>query len=142
MFQLIYPYDPAPFLPLPTAEHPGGMNHAGGEMVPVVEPSGLVIGQTARSLAHGGTGASEELGLREFNPIYLRSYVWESQRERELVNVFAAVGNFRIDPCNEEVPEGRYWSFAEIESALGKDVFTPNFEHEFKALGSSLLALL
>ena len=56
MFQLIYPYDPAPFLPLPTAEHPGGMNHAGGEMVPVVEPSGLVIGQTARSLAHGGTG--------------------------------------------------------------------------------------
>ena len=86
--------------------------------------------------------ASEELGLREFNPIYLRSYVWESQRERELVNVFAAVGNFRIDPCNEEVPEGRYWSFAEIESALGKDVFTPNFEHEFKALGSSLLALL
>lgn len=55
--------------------------------------------------------ASEELGLREFNPIYLRSYVWESQRERELVNVFAAVGNFRIDPCNEEVPEGRYWSF-------------------------------
>ncbi|MDD7135973.1 MAG: NUDIX domain-containing protein [Bacteroidales bacterium] len=196
MFQLIYPYDPAPFLPLPTAEHPGGMNYAGGEMVPIVEPSGLVIGQTARSLAHGGTGllhpvvhlhvinrneqlfiqkrsmnkdllpgrwdtavgghvdygesletalfreASEELGLREFNPIYLRSYVWESQRERELVNVFAAVGNFRIDPCNEEVPEGRYWSFAEIESALGKDVFTPNFEHEFKALGSSLLALL
>ena len=56
MFQLIYPYDPAPFLPLPTAEHPGGMNYAGGEMVPIVEPSGLVIGQTARSLAHGGTG--------------------------------------------------------------------------------------
>ena len=63
MFQLIYPYDPAPFLPLPTAEHPGGMNYAGGEMVPVVEPSGLVIGQTARSLAHGGPDCSIRLSI-------------------------------------------------------------------------------
>ncbi|MGN0201714.1 MAG: NUDIX domain-containing protein [Candidatus Cryptobacteroides sp.] len=196
MFQLIYPYDPAPILPRPTVDHPGGVPCSGAELIPVVEESGLVIGQTTRSQAHscpqllhpvvhlhiinrnealyiqkrsmnkdllpgrwdtavGGhvdygesletalfREASEELGLREFNPIYLKSYVWESQRERELVNVFAAVGNFDIHPCNEEVPEGRYWSFPQIEASLGKGVFTPNFEHEFKEFGPSLLALL
>ena len=36
--------------------------------------------------------ASEELGLKEFNPVYLGSYVFESEIEKELVNVFAAVG--------------------------------------------------
>lgn len=196
MFQLIYPYGSAPLLPLPTADNPGTLPCGGAEMIPVVEPSGLVIGQTTRAQAHGGTRllhpvvhlhvinrneelfiqkrsmdkdllpgrwdtavgghvdygesletalfreASEELGLREFNPVYLRSYVWETERERELVNVFAAVGNFRLDPCNDEVPEGCYWPFSRIRSALGKDVFTPNFEHEFKELGPVLLALL
>ncbi|MCI5719617.1 MAG: NUDIX domain-containing protein [Bacteroidales bacterium] len=86
--------------------------------------------------------ASEELGFRDFNPIYLKSYVWESEQEKELVNVFAAVGNFMLKPDGSEVSEGRYWSMDEIEAALGKGIFTPNFEHEFKAIKHSLLALL
>lgn len=196
MFELIYPYDSAPVLPLPTVDNPGLTSCAGAEMVPVVEESGLVIGQTSRSYAHGGSKllhpvvhlhvinrseelfiqkrsmkkdllpgkwdtavgghvdygelletalfreASEELGLREFNPIYLKSYVWESKREKELVNVYAAVGGFDLHPCNDEVPEGRYWPMAEIEESLGKGVFTPNFEQEFKSIRSTLLALL
>lgn len=86
--------------------------------------------------------AYEELGFRDFNPIYLRSYVWESEQEKELVNIFATVGNFTLKPDKNEVEEGRYWSMDEIEAALGKGIFTPNFEHEFTEIKHSLLALL
>jgi len=196
MFELIYPVEPAQILPLPTAQKPGMTACTAGEMVPVVEESGLVVGQSSRSYVHGGSKllhpvihlhiinrmgelfiqkrsmnkdllpgkwdtavgghvdygelletalfreASEELGFEQFNPIYLKSYIWESKREKELVNVFAAVGNFDLHPCNEEVPEGRYWPMAEIESSMGKGVFTPNFEQEFKSIKATLLALL
>jgi len=86
--------------------------------------------------------AWEELGFRDFNPIYLKSYVWESEQEKELVNVFAAVGNFELHPDGVEVVEGRYWSMEEIENALGTGIFTPNFEQEFINIKKSLLALL
>lgn len=86
--------------------------------------------------------ASEELGFREFNPVYLKSYVWESAREKELVNVFATVGNFTLRPDNDEVAEGRYWKMSEIESNLGMGMFTPNFEQEFRSIKDTLLALL
>ena len=81
-------------------------------------------------------------GVKEFNPIYLKSYVWESLREKELVNVFAAVGNFTLHPDHDEVEEGRYWNMSEIESGLGRGLFTPNFEQEFRSIKNTLLALL
>ena len=86
--------------------------------------------------------ASEELGFRDFNPIFLKSYVWESASEKELVNVFAAVGGFALNPDNDEVTEGRYRNMSEIESDLGKGLFTPNFEQEFRSVKNTLLALL
>lgn len=54
MFDLLYPSDPAPRLPRPTFDHPGTPLAAGEEMLPVIEPSGLVIGQAARSWCHSG----------------------------------------------------------------------------------------
>jgi len=86
--------------------------------------------------------ASEELGLTDFNPIYLQSYLFESEIEREMVNVFAAVGSFDLAPDRDEVDEGRWWPFREIEESLGKSVFTPNFEQEFDRIGRRLPALL
>lgn len=85
---------------------------------------------------------SEELGLREFNPIYLGSYVFESEIEKELVNVFAAVGTFSLSPDKDEVEDGRYWEMKDIEENLGKSVLTPNFEQEFVRIKDNLLALL
>ena len=32
----------------------------------------------------------------------------------------------------DEIDEGRFWSLQEIRNNLGKEIFTPNFEHEFK----------
>lgn len=196
MFDLIYPVSPAPVMPLPSADNPGDRPRPTGEMVPVVEENGLVIGQATRQSVHDGSKlmhpvihlhiinregclyiqkrsmkkdllpgrwdtavgghvdygetleealyreASEELGFRDFNPIFLKSYIWEPAREKELVSVFATVGNFTLKPDNDEVTEGRYWNMSEIESNLARGLFTPNFEQEFKSIKDTLLALL
>ena len=86
--------------------------------------------------------ASEELGLMNFNPVYIETYEFESPIEREMVNVFAAVGSYELKPDLDEVDEGRWWDLADIDAAIGKGVFTPNFESEFTMIRSSLLALL
>jgi isopentenyldiphosphate isomerase/intracellular septation protein A len=76
----------------------------------------------------------EELGLTNFKPQFLVSYIWESSRERELVNSFSATSEV-IPVINEdEIEEGKFWSFSEIKENLGKEIFTPNFEHEFNML--------
>ena len=75
--------------------------------------------------------SSEELGLTDFNPIYLESYLFESEIEKEMVNVFAAVGAYQLTRDQHEVDEN-----------LGKGVFTPNFESEYRMIRSGLLALL
>lgn len=75
----------------------------------------------------------EEIGLTDFDPIYIKSYVFESDRERELVNVFRAVSDAAVVP-SDELDGGRFWSIADIEANIGKGVFTPNFEQEFQSV--------
>lgn len=74
--------------------------------------------------------ASEEIGLRSFQPEFLASYVFESSRERELVNAFRTVTDEEINP-SEELDGGRFWSREEILENIGKGIFTPNFESEY-----------
>ena len=85
--------------------------------------------------------SSEELGLREFNPVYIESYVFESEIEKELVNVYAAVGSFTLSPDMDEVDEGRYWDIKDIVENLGKSQMTPNFEQEFIRIKDRRLSL-
>lgn len=86
--------------------------------------------------------ASEELGFSEFNPIHIETYSFESEIEKELVNIFAVVGSYELHPDLDEVDEGRWWPVDEIDANIGKGVFTPNFESEFQMIRKSLLALL
>jgi len=86
--------------------------------------------------------ASEELGLTEFNPLLYGSYVFESKIEMEQIYVFTAVGNFKLTPNQDEVAEGRWWSFEEIEANMGKGILTPNFESEFEKVKDYLTSLL
>ena len=86
--------------------------------------------------------AGEELGFFDFNPVSLTSYVFESEVERELVNVFAAVGSFDLHPDHDEVTEGRFWPFQDIEAHMSHNVFTPNFEQEFGMIRQTLESLL
>ena len=204
--ELIYPLESdAPLLPLrslsaasvrnssaPARQH----SAASGEMFPVVDEEGVVIGRSPRTYCHGGSHllhpvvhlhlisrdekiyiqkrsmkkallpgkwdtavgghvmygesimealmreSAEELSLTEFNPIYLGTYRWDTARESELVNIFAAVGKFKVRPDRDEVEEGRWWDIPEIMENLGGDIFTPNFVSEFTGIKDKLLALL
>lgn len=86
--------------------------------------------------------ASEELALTDFNPLHLETYLFESEIEKEMVNIFAAVGSYKLNPDQDEVDEGRWWPVEDIDANIGKGLFTPNFESEYKMIRSSLLALL
>lgn len=78
--------------------------------------------------------AKEELGLEIGEDAQLlRQYVFESERERELVNAFRIVTDLSPTP-SDELDGGRFWSREEIDSALGRDIFTPNFESEYRLL--------
>ena len=74
----------------------------------------------------------EELGITDFVSTPMGMYVFESQRERELVYVHRTVYDGEIHPSTEELDGGRFWSLDEIKDSLGKGIMTPNFESEFK----------
>lgn len=187
MFSLVYPPEPAAL----TGRRAGQRD----EILPIVEPTGIVVGRAPRSLCHGGSmllhpvvnmhiinrkeqiclqkrsmskrtwpgcwdtavgghigygeqpeealyrEAAEELGFQDFNPIFLGTEVYENQRERELVALFAAIASKLPKPCSPEVTEIRWWTFDEIRKAP-KNSFTPAFLYEFEKIGDTLLSLL
>jgi isopentenyldiphosphate isomerase len=73
----------------------------------------------------------EELGITGFIPEFIGMYVFESQRERELVYVHRTIYNGEIRPSKDELDGGRFWTMQEIRKAMGQGVLTPNFESEF-----------
>jgi len=187
MFSLVYPSEPAPL----TGRKAGPKD----EILPIVEPTGLVVGRAARSLCHGGSGllhpvvnlhvidrygrillqkrsrrkhtyplcwdttvgghvgygeqpeealireAAEELHLTDFNPVFLGTNIWENEREKELVVLFAAFCSQNPVPDATEVAEVRWWTFEEIEKAPAED-FTPSFLDEFSRIKNTLQSLL
>lgn len=196
MLALLYPPENAPVYPRPSIDHPGRKSFPRGEMLPLVEPSGIVYGQATREWCHSGSGvlhpvvhlhiidrfgrvylqkraitkdllpgywdtavgghitygeqadealyreAAEELGLHAFLPIPLDTYVYETDRDREFVFIYAMVGHPELDPDNAEVSEGKWWSRDELDAVWGKCVLTPNFESEFPRISKQLLSLL
>lgn len=199
IFDLVYPQESnLPLFPRPTVDAPGEFRpRPGEEMLPVVEPSGLVIGQATRAACHSGTHllhpvvhlhlidrtgriylqkrsaskllwpgrwdtavgghvsfgeqvpdalareAAEEIGLVDFTPSWLETYTWETERDSELVIVFALVGHPDLRPDNPEVTEGRWWTEEEIRKGIeGHRLFTPNFESEFERIRDVLFAML
>ncbi len=77
--------------------------------------------------------AREELGITDFESVHLRTYVFESDRERELVHVFKAVATESPRPT-DELDGGRFMTAAEIETAMHAGLLTPNFEHEYRSI--------
>ncbi len=84
--------------------------------------------------------AREELGFVGFTPISLEPYVFQSQVERELINPFFVIIKDRIvfNPDQDEVDEGRFWTWSEVNDNIGKDIFTPNFESEYQKFKDTL----
>lgn len=96
----------------------------------------------------------EELGISGVTPQYLYSYRWRTTVETEDVQTYLLVwqasdesikdtsgrgSGGRPSPAHqtpftlqqEEITEGRFWSFGEIREHIGKGILTPNFEQEF-----------
>jgi isopentenyldiphosphate isomerase len=76
----------------------------------------------------------EESGLYLENPEFIMKYVWESEIERELVYSYRMITSLQPVFDGVEVETGRFWKIEEIKETIGKNIFTPNFEHEFKLL--------
>jgi len=81
---------------------------------------------------------SEELGISDFCADFMGKYVFESQREKELVYVHRTTYDGHIQPSADELDGGRFWTMQEICNAIGKNELTPNFESEFQRFFMSL----
>ena len=132
------------------------------EMFPIVDEEGNITGAATRGECHNGSkllhpvvhlhvfNSQGELFLQKrpewkdiqpgkwdtsvFTPQPLTHYVFESDREKELVFSHRTTYDGTITP-SEELDGGRFWTLEDIRNALGTGVFTPNFESEFKRLG-------
>ena len=78
--------------------------------------------------------ASEELGMKNFIPVFAGRYLWKSSFERELVNSFTTTTDEIPVINHDEIEEGKFWPLQEINENIGKNIFTPNFVHEYKML--------
>lgn len=76
----------------------------------------------------------EEIGLKSLTVKLAHKYIWKTEIETEMVFMFISQTREIPTPNKSEVDEGRFWSIADIKKNLNKNVFTPNFEHEFKML--------
>ncbi len=78
--------------------------------------------------------AREELGLTDICPEFVTRYIFESDRERELVYAYRVTTDLTPRPT-EELAGGRFWTFAEIEDAIATgNILTPNFIEEYRRL--------
>ena len=77
--------------------------------------------------------AREELGLESFEAEFVRSYVFRSEREQELVYVHRCRYDGEVRPSSE-LDGGRFWSLDELRAAMGRGILTPNFESEVPLL--------
>lgn len=76
----------------------------------------------------------EEIGLEKFTPEKICHYLYDSDREREMVYVYRATYDGEVHP-SEETDGGRFWRIEELRTSLGKGVLTPNFELEAQQVG-------
>ena len=79
----------------------------------------------------------EEVGIEDFEPRFLTRYLFESEREKELVYVYSTVYDGEVRP-SDELDGGKFWNIEEIDDAMGKSILTPNFELEFNKIRDML----
>lgn len=74
----------------------------------------------------------EELGIADAEIKPLFTYPYRSQTEYEMVNAFFTIYDGVITPDKDEIAEGRFFTFDELNRKLSSGIFTPNFCLEFK----------
>lgn len=123
MFDLVYPAEPAPVFPRPSADNPGQSDPA-GEMLPLVEPCGLVYGQASRIYCHSGSKVLHPVVHLHIIDRFARIYLQKRSSEKDLFpgRWDTAVGGHVT--YGETAQEALYREAAE---ELGLTAFNPVF---------------
>ncbi|MCX7955228.1 MAG: NUDIX domain-containing protein [Bacteroidales bacterium] len=78
----------------------------------------------------------EELNVLFNNYTFLKSYIWETDIEKELVFTYATITDYvnvkGIRYNKKEISEIKFWKIEEIENLKKDNEFTPNFLKEFE----------
>lgn len=74
----------------------------------------------------------EEIGLTEFVPIHMETYLYENAHESELIHVYRTTYDGPFYWNDGEVMDGRFWTIQQLRDAIGKDMLTPNLEMELQ----------
>jgi NADH pyrophosphatase NudC (nudix superfamily) len=74
--------------------------------------------------------SAEEIGINATGATLVRTYIHQSEVERELVYVYR-IETDATPTLSEEVADGRYFTTDEIRQRIGTGYFTPNFEQEW-----------
>lgn len=92
----------------------------------------LLPGEAAEAAAR--REMREELGVEAKTLVFLHRFLMRSPVETEWVSTYSTAhsGSFQPDP--EEIADLRFWTFAEIEAALGTGLFSPALEDEYRRL--------
>jgi isopentenyldiphosphate isomerase len=82
----------------------------------------------------------EEIGLKNINCQFITTYVHQSTIERELVYLLYTLEHQGIVVNPDEIDEGKFWTWNEIQKSIGKRIFTPNLEYELEKYGKLILS--
>ena len=122
MLDLVYPASPAPLYPRPSVDHPGKQPVPSGEMLPLVEPSGLVYGQATREYCHSGSHVLHPVVHLHIIDRFGRLYLQKRSMNKDLLPGYwdTAVGGHVS--YGESIPEAL---FRETSEELGLTAFNP-----------------
>lgn len=78
----------------------------------------------------------EEIGLEALDAVFIRSYIWETEIERELVYLYILKTDIIPQPDPYELADGKFWSLAELENPHIHNEFTPCLQQELRMIKS------
>ena len=81
--------------------------------------------------------AKEELAIVNIHPLFIEKHIIETNIERELSYCYYCVYNGDFILNKDELSDGSFWTLDEIKASLNKDLFTLNFEMDFKNILSN-----
>jgi len=73
----------------------------------------------------------EELGIVDFEPVFMLRYQFRSEQEAELVHSYYAIYDGAVHPNPTEISEGRFWSINEIKENTGLDILLRTLKMNF-----------
>lgn len=124
MLDLVYPSSPAPLYPRPSIDNPGKPVLPSDELLPLVEPNGIVYGQASRAWVHSGVLVLHPVVHLHILDRFGKMYLQKRAMNKDLLPGYwdTAVGGHVS--YGESVPEAL---FRETSEELGLEAFNPVF---------------